>query len=136
MTAAVFAALTLFAPPEPLPLVSLDDLATFPSAATVTAAQRQAQEHLAYLAAYVTTHGDGWGLREWQDEAAELWLIWDDLAAAQLGNPEYVGGGRWARGINNSTDALIDLRNRIGARAYRQGAMPPPVPLWRFTRRD
>jgi hypothetical protein len=116
----------LHSPPD----VTAADLARFPSPEQAVAARQLARDHLDYLALYRQTHGDGWGLREWADEARELERCWDDLVLAHYGRSE------WERGINDDMDALRDLRRRVGPAAYGAGVMPCPVPARRFEWRD
>jgi hypothetical protein len=56
-------------------------------------------------------------------EAAYLYHCWDWLHAAQGGE------GRDERYWRQS---LATLRDLIGPDNYHAGAMPPPVPVWRF----
>lgn len=115
----------------PLPPVSMGDLAQFPDLETTKKNLQLSMDHIFQLHLYVKTHGNGWGVREWQMEARELGMIWEDLEIAWQG-----GYHAWERGVEGHEGALRDLRKRIGAQAYYQGHMPPPVPVWRFSRDD
>lgn len=111
--------------PPPAPLPPLADLALFPSRAGALDAVQFADKYLEHLSAQ-------WQLtpwrREWIDDAA--WearccrCCWQTLADAQCEDAVE----------RDRRESLRVLRLLLGPAAYHRGEMPPPVPLWRFTR--
>ena len=87
-------------------------------------AYHQAREHkewLAWQAAFDrgTPAEDRW--LAWQDDACYRVQVWEAAIEARLYSERYTRRHR-----------LDDLRELLGPEAYYQGALPPPVPLWRF----
>lgn len=111
---------------EPPPDVTRDDLDRFPKPEEIERNLSFADAHAAWLADHGATHGWGWGLRGWADEARELRRTWELLRLAR---------GDTYRSFDDPEpmDALRELRKRIGPWRFAAGAMPPCVPVWRFT---
>jgi hypothetical protein len=111
------------------PPLSFDDLARFPPLEVAQANVNLANAHIAYIDFYAVTHGWGWGLREWREEARQARDCWQALVDAHRRD---FTAQRWpVQGAQ-----LRGLLTVLGARNYLQGAMPPPVPAHRFSRRD
>lgn len=111
--------LSLFQTPTP----SVDvELQRFPPRAAVRANLDFATAHVAYLEARVALAPYRSDLAEWLSEARRLRLAWNALDSAQIFCEE-----------TDRRCELDTLRELIGADAFFQGRMPPPVPLWRFT---
>lgn len=107
------------------PPIALDDLRMFPPREQVRAQWRLAQWHRDWVREQAILSGGEYTeyRRQWDAAVAEaerLYAIWDTLDDA-CAWPEHECG----------RDKLADLRDLIGHAAYYQGAMPPPVPLWR-----
>ncbi len=124
-----FATLALLLAAPPPPEVRRSDLDRFPSRAEAVRQLDFAEAHVAFLADRVATHGDGWGLRGWLEEARLCRDCWGALLAAQ--DEDFSPIFFWVSG-----DQLRYLRSRLGSPAYYRGAMPPPAPFWRFSRAD
>lgn len=123
MTALLLLA-SLFPPPEPLPDVCEADFDVLPNEQTVNDSLKFADAYAAFLEDRRVTHGDGWGLRELIDEARECRKNWRLLQIAQRSDNQWLTEP-------GPTEALRLLRDRIGARAYYRGCLPPAVPVWR-----
>lgn len=121
--------LLLAALTQPMPEtdVSLADLARFPpyevckAHADLGLANYQHWQRL--LAGALPREVDY--LQAGKREAWDCWWLWDNLRIAS--DPSHSEEVRlhWLR----------DTRSRLGLRAYLGGAMPPPVPVWRFQER-
>lgn len=71
--------------------------------------------------------GGGW--LEAKEEAAILYQIWDwvdDLALTDKGSPWF--------SVQRRRIALRGLYHKLGEANFLAGRLPPPIPLWRFTR--
>jgi hypothetical protein len=59
----------------------------------------------------------------WTNENCFCHDVWSDLAFCHVGGLSSLNR-RWGR--------LMELKDKLGHRAYYEGRMPPPAPIWRF----
>ena len=62
-------------------------------------------------------------LFNWQNENNSCHDVWHSLAFC------HVGG---LSSLNRRWERLKELKEKLGYRAYYEGRMPPPAPIWRF----
>lgn len=114
--------IALYSPPD----CQLEDRHRFPPLDPALAAKQFARAHLCHL-----EHNqplETWKWESWCEakrDARWCYDCWDWLQAAQGGE---------GRGKDYWLYSLRRLRQLIGDEAYFAGRMPPPAPLWRFTR--
>lgn len=143
------------APESPLPPVHFDDLVRFPTHQLATDMDDAACRHLVFLRGCIWRLEQQWpGLgylhkcdieaelayrRAELQEAEELRQCWCWLWQAHGGYtkdcPSRYGSVAPCAEAERR-ESLRLLRAKIGERAYLNGSMPPPLPVWRLRRLD
>lgn len=106
------------------PPVDLGDLRQMPPPSVAAWASHAAGEaaRMARDRGRANLHQQEWW-RQAAEEAGDASLAWGLLFDAR---------NEAGLGVRERLDALGRLRGIVGFRAYYAGAMPPPVPVWRF----
>ena len=105
----------------------LSDCQRFPDRATISdllAFNRAYRQHLDSRQSVELVHW--WELREAIQETDRLYQVWDTVRDARS---EFYF-------VTRRRQALKKLRDTVGPQAYSSAALPPHVPVWRFTPTD
>ena len=99
------------------------ELARFPSFNMAMDMKAFSREHGLWLQSRACFEIDPNELSDWQRENKACYDVWFDLAWCHVGGLSSLNR-RWGR--------LMELKEKLGFRAYYEGRMPPPAPIWRF----